>query len=118
MLDDVSGSRCQPDAARLAPDGTIDLVLIADLQRARCLPDDEDRITHLSTGPTILGGDLFPETDTSQSQLGKLLLDFPVQTIFLGLATALATARKHPQPIALPPNQQDFSALNRNGWTI
>jgi hypothetical protein len=114
MLDDVSGSRRQPDAARLAPDGPIDLVFIADLQRARCLFDDEDRIAHLSTGTPILDGNLFPEADTSKSQFWKLFLNLPAQAILLGLATPLATAWKHPEPIALPPNQQDFSALYRN----
>ena len=114
MPDDVSGSRRQPDAARLAPDGPIDLIFIADLQCAGCLSDHEDRIAHLATGTPILDGNLFPEADTSKSQFRKFFLDLPAQAILLGLATALATAWKHPKTIALPPNQQDFSALHRN----
>jgi hypothetical protein len=87
---------------------------MADLQRARCLSDDEDRIAHLSTGTPILGGNLFPEADTSKSQLWKFFLDFPTQAILLGFATPFPTAWKHPQPIAFPPNQQDFSAFHGN----
>jgi len=114
MPDDVSRCWRQPDAARLAPDGPIDLIFIADLQCARCLSDDEDRIAHLSTGTPILDGNLFPEADTSKSQFRKFFLDLPAQAILLGLATPLATTWKHPKTIALPPNQQDFSALYRN----
>ena len=114
MLDDVSGSRRQPNAARLAPDGPINFLSIADLQRARRLSDDEDSIAHLSTGATILGGNFFPEAYASQSEVGQFFLNFSAQAIFLGLSAPLATAGKHPQPIAFSPNQQDLSALHRD----
>ncbi len=114
MLDDISGSRRQPNAARFAPDSPINLVFIADLQRAGCLSDDEDSIAHLSTGTTIPGGDFFPEADASQSEFGQFFLDFSAQAIFLGLPALLTTAWKHPQPIALPPNQQNLSTLHRD----
>jgi hypothetical protein len=56
----------------------------------------------------------FPKPNSAQSELGEFFLDLSTKAILFGLANALSTTRKHPQPVALAPNQQDFAALDGN----
>jgi len=112
LIDDIARGRCQPNSARLSPDGLIDLLLITNLKSAGCCPNDENCVAHFSAGAPIFSSHFFPKPNSAQSEFGEFLLDLSTKAILFGLATALSTTRKHPQPVALAPNQQDFAALD------
>jgi hypothetical protein len=67
---------------------------------------DEYCVAHLPARSVVLGLDLFPEPQSSQLELRKLLSDFPPQAIFFGFAPSLATSRKHPQMVTSSSYQQ------------
>src|SRR5262249_15616671 len=70
LVADVARCRRQADAARLAPGGSVDLFLVADLQAAGNLLGHEDRIAHLTAGHAVLGLHFLPELDRTELELG------------------------------------------------
>src|SRR5262249_8490113 len=66
LVADVSPGGCQPHAPWLAPDGAVDLPLVADLKRSGCLVGDEDRIAHLATCAAISGFYAPPELQSPE----------------------------------------------------
>src|SRR3954447_2003083 len=113
FVPNVARSWCQPDSARLAPDRSIDLVLVADLQRAGRVLGQENRVTHLAAGPLILCLHFFPELHRPQLELRQFFPDLSAQALPFALSCALATARKHPEPIA-PSSDQEHAAFLRD----
>src|SRR5579864_2762584 len=107
LVPDVARGRGQADAARLAPGGAIDLVLVADEEITPGLLGDKDRIAHPAAVVPVLGLDLFPQPQPAELELGKLLLDLAAQARLVVLAVPPPAARKHPSPIAPPPHQED-----------
>jgi hypothetical protein len=71
-------------------------------------------VAHCSAGAPIFSSHFFPKPNSAQSEFGEFLFDLSTKAILFGLATALSTTRKHPQPVVLAPNQQDFAALDRD----
>ena len=114
MIHDIARGRCQPNSARLSPDGLVDFLLITNFKSAGRCPNDENCVAHFAAGAPIFSSHFFPKPNSAQSELGEFLPDLSTKAIFFGLATTLSTTWKHPQPVALSPNQQDFAAPDCN----
>src|ERR1700752_5242368 len=114
LVANVARCRRQADTARLAPGRPVDLFLVADLQAARNLLGDEDRVAHPAARLAIPGLHFLPELDRADLELGQFLTDLAAQATTLALIFTTATARKHPEPVVLAPDEEHASVLRRD----
>jgi hypothetical protein len=110
---DIARSGRKPNAARLAPDRFVDLVLVANCQGAGRFSGDKNCIAHLSAGATILGLHLSPKPDPPKPKLWQFLFDLSAQAVLFAFARSLSPTGEHPQPVAPASHQKDFAALHR-----
>src|SRR5690242_8169822 len=90
LVPDVTRGCGEPDPARLAPGGAVDLALVADGEAARRLLGDEDGVAHPAAGMAVPGLDLFPEAQPSELQLRQLFPDLALEAVLLVLPLTLA----------------------------
>src|SRR5262249_12828578 len=111
LVADVTRRPRQSDAARPAPDRFVDFPLVPDLQIAPSYAGYENRIAHPASRARFPSFDFLPEFQAPKLESRKLLLDLTTKTLLVALACTLPAARKHPAPIAAPPDQKHASAF-------
>lgn len=70
LVPDIPRRGRKSNAARLTPDSSVDLVLVANGQGTGCFSGDKDRVAHLSAGAAVLRFYFLPEPDAPELELG------------------------------------------------
>ena len=111
LVADVARCWREANAARFAPDGSIDLVFVANCKISRRLACEKNCVAHLTPRALVFRLDLFPEFQRPEPQLWQFLLDLTAKAFLFSLSPSPPPSWKHPKAIAFSPHEENFSAL-------